>query len=133
MAESVLILRQGAPGALVFALAWDADSTPVDATGWTARCQIRAREDPMATLLAELEVSVVLQSAASLAGAVTTFGLLPDTDYWCAVAQWTAEESLLWDWPYGYSDVLLIDDTGTERDFAWAGILQMDKAVTVNG
>jgi len=133
MAESTLTLRQGAPGALAFPLVEDVDGTPVDATGWTARCQIRAREDPTATLLAELETSVVLQSAASLAGAVAECRLLPDTDYWCAVVQWTAEESLLWDWPYGYSDVLLIDDTGTERDFAWAGILRVDKAVTVNG
>ena len=132
MAESVLILRQGAPGALAFPL-MDADSTPVDATGWTARCQIRAREDPTATLLAELETDVVLQSAASLAGAVAECGLLPDTDYWCAVAQWTTAESLAWTWTSGYSDVLVIDDTGDERGFAWAGILRVDKAVTVNG
>jgi len=108
MAESVLILRQGVDGGFVWPIA-DAAGAPADLTGCTARCQVRVREDPAATLLAELTASVVGSTV---------------------VVQWTAEESLLWDWTSGYSDVLLIAPDGTPRQYIWQGILRLDKAVT---
>lgn len=108
MLVSTLTLRQGVASGLVWPIT-DAAGAPADLTGYTARCHVRVREDPDARLLAELTASVVGSTV---------------------VVQWTAEESLLWDWPSGYSDVLLIDDTGTPRQYIWSGIARVDKAVT---
>jgi len=108
MAESTLTLRQGVASGLVWPIT-DAAGAPADLTGYTARCQVRVREDPDAELLAELTASVVGSTV---------------------VVQWTAEESLLWDWTSGYSDVLLIAPDGTPRQYIWQGILRLDKAVT---
>ena len=86
----MLILRQGVASGFVWPIT-DAAGAPADLTGYTARCQVRVREDPDAMLLAELTASVVGSTV---------------------VVQWTADESLLWDWPSGYSDVLLVDADG---------------------
>ena len=106
-----LTLQQG----IATGYAWpivDATGQPADLTGWTAECQVRQGEAPTATLLATLTSTVEGSTV---------------------VVQWTAEESLAWEWSLARSDVLLIDPGGVPRLVVWQGSVLVDKVVTVRG
>lgn len=107
---STLSLRQGVDTGYVWSLV-DANGDPADLDGYTAKCQVRQYEAPDATLLTELDAFI-------------------DDDK--VGIRWTAADSLDWDWARGYSDVLLIDPDGIERQYVWQGMVTVDKAVTVS-
>lgn len=110
MNDSELVLRQGVPSGWVLPIL-DSNGDPADLSGYTAKCQVRSREVFSAPLLAELTATVVGSTV---------------------VVQWTAEQSLLWDWTSGYSDILLLDSQGVARQYLWQGMVRMDRAVTIN-
>ena len=77
--------------------------------GYSAKCQVRAKESPTSTLLHDMTTQVD-------AGGVAII--------------WTAEQSLAWAWSVGYCDVILIDPLDRPRQFIWKGKAKIDKAVT---
>ena len=87
----------------------DSNGDTADLTGWTAACQVRSKEDHASTLLTTLNVT--------------------NGDGGFAI-QWTAEESLLWDFKSGYFDVVLIDPDGEPKQILVEGMVVVNKVVT---
>ena len=77
--------------------------------GYSAKCQVRAKESPTSALLHEMQTAIFEDGVA---------------------ITWTTEESLAWTWLQGYCDVILIDPLDRPRQFLWKGKVKVDKAVT---
>ena len=107
MNTAPLILQQGIDSGF----AWEiVDGTgPADLTGYTAKGQVRKQESVTSPLLADLTCAVVGSSVA---------------------VQWTAEQSLAWNFTSGCGDVILINPAGRPVQVIWQGTVSVDPVVT---
>ena len=85
---------------------------PASIAGLTAKSQVRADESVTSTLLYEFDARVQ-----EIGGLVYV------------TIQWTAAESLLWDWDQGNCDVILLKD-GEPIQIVWEGVVIVNKVVT---
>lgn len=107
MNAAPLILQQGIDSGF----AWEiVDGTePADLTGYTAKGQVRKQESVTSPLLEDLTCAVVGSSVA---------------------VQWTAEQSLAWNFTSGRGDVILINPAGRPVQVIWQGTMSVDPVVT---
>ena len=89
MGES-LTLMQGIDSAVGWILTNEDGSAPENVDELSVKIQVRKWESPNAPLLAELTTSVQTVDEEVI-----------------AIGQWTAEESLAWEWENGFLDVVL--------------------------
>jgi len=106
--SETLTLTQGIDSGFAWPVV-DEDGEPAVLTGYTAACQVRKAEHPTAPLLTTLTATVTGSDVA---------------------IQWTAEESLLWDWASGVADVVLSNAAGRPVQIVWAGQVRVDRVVT---
>ena len=105
--KPVLTLKQGIDGG--FAWKMIDGSSPANLAGYTAKAQVRSKDASDGTLLFEF-------TATASADTVSI--------------QWTAEQSLLWQFEQGYFDVLLYWPDGRPRQIVAQGQVRVDKVVT---
>lgn len=103
-----LILTQGISTGYYWPVVNDSGDT-VDLTGWSAKCQVRANDNHLSELLAELDC-VVANGGVSVV--------------------WTAEQSLLWDFDNGFFDIILIDPDDVARQILAEGVVVVNRVVT---
>ena len=105
----MLVLYQGITVGYRYPLV-DANGLPADATGWSAKCQIREAEDPSADLLFEPLTYIDNEGG--------------------VVIEYTAAQSLGWLWDKGFYDIILIDPQGVPRQILDSGKVRVDRVVT---
>ena len=105
----MLVLYQGITVGYRYPLV-DGDGLPANVAGWSAKCQIRAAEDHLSTMLFEPTCYIDNESV--------------------VVIEYTAEQSLDWDWDKGYFDVVLIDPFDVPRQILDSGKVRVDRIVT---
>jgi len=87
----------------------DSVGAPAVLTGFTAAAKVRSEESHTSALLFEFTANVVGSNV---------------------VIQWTAEQSLAWEWASGYCDVILINNLARPIQVVWQGQVKVDKVVT---
>ena len=100
------------PQGVDFGVVWpmqDGD-TPADLFGYSGVCQVRAEHSRTSALYATLPVSIIDDSKVAV--------------------QIDRETSVLWEWDFGYYDVIIISADGVSRCVA-QGTIIVDPVVTV--
>lgn len=105
--KPVLTLKQGIDSG--FAWKMLDGSNPADLTGYIVKSQIRSKDASDGNLLFEF-TALASEDTVSI--------------------QWTAEQSLLWQFDQGYFDVVLYWPDGRPRQIVAQGQVRVDKVVT---